>query len=233
MLFPALMKQIAALVLGGATLLTLTGPAAADRRDGDGDGVPAVTASAPAARYSFGVRAGGYGFRNTEHAEMGEWDDCRMDGAGVFAQRTLTPYLFAEAAFDLYTAKDATANEAMPAGMDRISGITTVAAGARVPWRWIQPYVQLGVGLEVTRVEMPEHGLEDRGVYPMGFLGIGAELFATEHLSLGANVRTNVMKHFDHGGDGHTHAAGEPAHPEMSGEFDAAAQGQLFLKYQI
>ena len=225
------MKQIAALLLGGATLITLTAPAAA--QPADGDGVPVVTADAPAARYSFGIRAGGYGFRNTQHEELGEWDDCRMDGAGVFAQRTFTPYLFAEAAFDLYTAKDATANEAMPAAMDRISGITTVAAGARVPWRWVQPYVQLGVGLEVTRVEMPEHGLEDRGVYPMGFLGIGAELFATDHLSLGANVRTNVMKHFDHGGDGHTHDAGEPAHPEMSGELDAAAQGQLFLKYQI
>lgn len=223
------MKQIAALLLAGATSLTLTATADADPADAD----PAVSAAASPVRYSFGVRAGGYGFRNTEHAELGEWDDCRMDGAGVFAQRSFTRHLFAEVGFDLYTARDATATAEMPAAMDRISGITTVAGGARVPWRWIQPYVQLGVGLEVTRVEMPAHGLEDRALLPMGFLGVGAELFATEHLSIGANVRTNVMKHYEHGGDGHTHEAGDPAHSEMSGELEAAAQGQLFLKYQI
>ena len=229
------MKQIAALLLAGATLLTLGGTAAGEPTDGGpaGDAEPAVTGTAPAARYSFGVRAGGYGFRNTQHAELGEWDDCRMEGAGVFAQRTLTRHLFAEVGFDLYTAKEATAMPGAVGAMDRISGVTTVAGGARIPWRWVQPYAQLGVGLEVTRVEMPEHGLEDRAVVPMGFLGAGAELFATEHLSIGANVRTNLMKHYEHGGDGHAHDGGEPAHIEMSGEFDAAAQGQLFLKYQI
>jgi hypothetical protein len=193
------MKQIAALLAVTATSITLSGPAAAEE---------------PSVSYSFGARAGGYGFRNTEQPDQGAWDDCRMDGAGVFGQRSLTRYLFAEVGFDLYTAQD-------PTLMDRISGITTVAGGARVPWRWVQPYVQLGVGLEVTRVEMPEHDLVDRAVLPMGFVGVGAELFATEHLSLGANVRTNVMKHFDHGGG------------EMTGELEAAGQGQLFLKYQI
>jgi hypothetical protein len=223
------MKQIAALLLAGATLLTAGGTAAAEPSDGD----PAVTQTGPAARYAFGVRAGGYGFRNTQHAELGEWDDCRMDGAGVFAQRTLTRHLFAEVGFDLYTAKEATAMPGAVGAMDRISGITTVAGGARIPWRWVQPYAQLGIGIEVTRVEMPAHGLEDRAVLPMGFLGFGAELFATEHLSIGANVRTNLMKHYEHGADGHSHEGGDPAHTEMSGELDAAAQGQLFLKYQI
>ncbi len=225
------MKQIAAVLLASATLVTASGRAGADPAD-SAAADPVVTASSPA-RYSFGVRAGGYGFRNTTHAELGEWDDCRMDGAGVFAQRTLTRYLFAEAGFDLYTARDATPTPEMPAPMDRISGITSVAAGARVPWRWVQPYVQLGVGLEVTRVEMPEeHAAPERALLPMGFLGVGAELFATEHLSIGGNVRTNVMKHFNHGGT-HDHAAGDTAMTEMTGEFEAAAQGQLFLKYQI
>ncbi len=202
------MKQIAALVLGSAAFITLSGRALAE----------------PSVSYSFGARAGGYGFRNTEDPQMGAFDDCRMDGAGVFAQRTLTRYFFAEAGFDLYTARDATPVEGMPAPMDRISGITSVAGGARVPWRWVQPYVQLGVGLEVTRVEMPEHDLVDRALLPMGFVGVGAELWPTEHVSVGANVRTNVMKHFDHGG---------PDDGQMTGEFDTAAQGQLFLKYQM
>lgn len=220
------MKHIAAFLLS-SSLLAFGQPASADP-----DGDPVVTASSPV-KYSFGARAGGYGFRNTQHAGLGEWDDCRMDGAGVFAQRSFTRHLFAEAGFDLYSARDATPTDEMPAPMDRISGITTVAGGARVPWRWVSPYVQLGVGLEVTRVRMPEHGMDDRALVPMGFFGFGAELRATEHLSLGANVRTNVMKHYIHGGDGHTHDAAEPDHSEMKGEFDAAAQGQLFLKYEI
>ena len=224
------MKQIAALLLASASLVTLPAGAGADPVDAD----PSVTSASSPVRYSFGVRAGGYGFRNTQHSELGEWDDCRMEGAGVFAQRSFTRHLFAEAGFDLYTAKEAIATDDMtPGAMDRISGITTVAGGARIPWRWVQPYVQLGLGLEVTRAEMPDHGLDDRAVVPMGFLGVGAELFATEHLSLGGNIRTNVMKHYTHGGNDHTHDAGDPAHSEMTGEFDAAAQGQLFLKYQI
>ena len=223
------MKQIAALLVGTATFLTLTGLAGAD----PDDAAPAVTAAAAPVRYSFGVRAGGYGFRNTQHAELGEWDDCRMEGAGVFAQRSFTRHLFAEVGLDLYTAKEATDPATMATAMDRISGITTVAGGARVPWRWVQPYVQLGLGLEVTRVEMPEHGLDDRAIVPMGFLGVGAELFATEHISIGGNIRTNVMKHYSHGANGHVHDASDPAHTEMTGEFEAAAQGQLFLKYQI
>ncbi len=200
------MKQIAAILLVSAASITMSSAARAE----------------PDVAYSFGARAGGYGFRNTEDPEMGQWDDCRMDGAGIFGQRTLTRYLFAEVGFDLYTARDATPVAGMPDPMDRISGITTVAGGARVPWRWVQPYVQLGVGLEVTRVEMPEHDMSDRALYPMGFLGVGAELWPTEHLSLGANVRTNLMKHFDHSGT-----------EEMTSEFEAAGQGQLFLKYQI
>lgn len=208
------MKHLAALLLP-ALALALPRAAAAEPVAAEG-GDPVV-------RYAFGVRAGGYGFRNTEDPEAGAWDDCRMQGAGLFAQRSFTRHLFAELAFDLYTAEQATPVADMPAAMDRISGITTLAGGARVPWRWVQPYVQLGVGLEVTRVEMPAHDATDRALLPVGFLGVGAELLATEHLSIGVNARTNVMKHFDHGEGG----------GEMTGELEAAAQGQLFLKYQL
>jgi hypothetical protein len=181
-------------------------------------------------RFSFGARAGGFGFRNTEHADAGKWDDCRMDGIGVFAQRSLTPHLFAEAAFDLYTAADATPTADMPQPeMDRISGITTVAAGARMPWRWVAPYVQLGVGLEVTRVEMASHGATDRAVSPMGFVGFGLEGRPTERFSIGLAARTNLIRHYEHG------AAAEGADHDhsMSTEVEAAAQGQLFVKLEM
>src|SRR5262245_57554080 len=111
------MKQIAALLLASAAFITQSSAARADE---------------PSVAYSFGARAGGYGFRNTEDPQMGQWDDCRMDGAGIFGQRSFTRHLFAEVGFDLYTARDAMAVEGMPDPMDRISGITTVAGGARV-----------------------------------------------------------------------------------------------------
>lgn len=193
---------------------------------------PEVEASAPEARYAFGARVGGYGFRNTEHAGAGEWDDCRMDGFGLFAQRTLTRYLFAEAGFDLYSAADPVPSDDMvEPGMDRISGVTTVAAGARIPWRYFSPYVQAGLGLEITRAKMAEHGLEDRAVVPMGFVGIGAELRVTQKFSIGGNVRTNVMKHYVHD-EQSLDLNAEPT-VDMRSEFDTAAQGQIFVRYEM
>ena len=113
--------------------------------------------------------------------------------------------------------------------MDRVSGITTVAAGARMPWRWVAPYVQLGVGLEVTRVEMASHGATDRAVSPMGFVGFGLEGRPTERFSIGLAARTNLLRHYEHGpmttGGEHEHS--------MSTEYEAAAQGQLFVKLEM
>ena len=193
---------------------------------------PDATVEVPfTGRFAFGARAGGFGFRNTEHVGAGKWDDCRMDGIGLFAQRSFTPHLFAEAAFDLYTAADVTPTADMPEPeMDRISGITTVAAGARMPWRWVAPYVQLGVGLEVTRVEMASHGSEDRAVSPMGFVGFGAEVRPTERFSIGAAARTNLIRHYEHGAPA---AGGQEHEHSMSTEYEAAAQGQLFMKLEI
>lgn len=219
------MTRNAALFLALPLLAAAPGAASADTPPDTG------VESAPfQGRFSFGARAGGFGFRNTEHSDAGKWDDCRMDGIGVFAQRSFTPHLFAEAAFDLYTAADATPTAEMPEpAMDRISGITTVAAGARMPWRWVQPYVQLGVGVEVTRVEMASHDAEDRAVSPMGFVGFGAEVRPTERFSIGAAARTNLIRHYEHGPMA---ADGEHEH-SMDTEYEAAAQGQLFVKLEM
>lgn len=195
---------------------------------------PELNKSVSGADYSFGARVGGYGFRNTQHADLGEWEDCRMDGFGLFAQRTLGKHLFAEAGFDLYSAANPVPTEDMDhSGMDRISGITTVAGGARIPWRYLSPYVQAGLGLEITRAKMEAHGLEDRSVLPMGFVGIGAELRFTRRFSFGANVRMNVMKHYVHTGDHSGVDPGAEPEVEMAGEWDAASQGQFFLRYQM
>ena len=217
-----------------ALFALLASAAAAPLANADTEPAHLISRGPSAADYAIGARVGGYGFRNTQHADVGKWDDCRMEGMGVFAQRSVTRNFFVEAAFDLYTARDGTPTAEMPIpGMDRISGTTTVAGGARVPWKWFSPYVQLGVGVEVTRVEMASHGLSDRAVLPTGFFGIGTDLRLSKSLSLGGNIRNHVMKHYVHGNDGHMHEADDGGHTEMAGEYDTAVQGQLFVRYQL
>jgi hypothetical protein len=209
------------------TVLLLAAPLA--RAEPVPDAALAVDA-APAA-YSFGARVGGFGFRNTDDPETGAWDDCRMNGVGLFAQRSLGHYLFAEAAFDLYTAKDAVATADGPPEMDRISGVTSVAGGARIPWRWVAPYIQLGAGVEVTRARMAAVGMEDRAVAPMGFLGIGADLRISPRLSLGAALRHNLIRHYRHDASVALGATGGTG--EMTADYEDAAQGQIILRYEM
>ena len=189
------------------------------------------------AHTSFGFRVGGYGFRNTHDPDKGEWEDCKMGGVGVFGQRSLSKFLFAEAAVDIYSAEDL--QEQVEAGaveMDRVSGIASVAAGAKMPVGRFTPYVQTGLGIEVTRVRA--NGMEDNAVLPMGFVGLGADVRLTDGLYFGMNFRTNVMKHYLHGHDGDdlvpAVGGGEHEHDgHLQSEYDLATQGQFFLRYQM
>ena len=160
---------------------------------------PTVTTEHSRARHSFGFRVGGYGFRNIQPGQEGEWNDCRMNGVGVFGQRDLSRHFFAEAGVDMYFVDNTVFGADGPEyPLDRESGILSVAGGARMfPDSRISPYVQLGVGLEVTRAVLPAESEKHVGVYPMGFAGLGANVRVTRKLALGANFRTNVMRHFD------------------------------------
>ena len=86
--------------LATATVALAPSPATAD--PGTDAPVPAATAAAPAPLV-VGARVGGYGFRRPgavdEHGHVA-WDDCRMNGLGVFVRRPLGR-LFAEAGADL------------------------------------------------------------------------------------------------------------------------------------
>lgn len=208
-----------------AACLLLALPAAAraeaDRSDSDPPG-----AHAHSGRNAFGFRVGGFGFRNTEPGKEGQWDDCKMNGSGVYGQRAITEHVFAEAAFDLYQAD----LEVHP-GMDRVSAVASVAAGARMfPRARFSPYVQVGAGVEWTRLEMGD--LRQSGVYPMGFIGLGADVRITGKFHVGFAARTNVFAHFEHHDAPVAQSAGEHAH-EMTKEYDAAAQGQISLSYRF
>src|SRR5688572_31124661 len=77
-------------------------------------------------RPGFGARVGGYGFQS--HDGSGDWNDCRMNGFGVFGTLDANRYLFGEAGLDFYAA----APEHLAHGMDRVSTIPTLAAGLRM-----------------------------------------------------------------------------------------------------
>ena len=133
-----------------------------------------------------GARVGGYGFRRPAGETGGGtgWDDCRMNGVGVFAQQGLPYGLFVELGLDAYFAAGAP-------DMDRVSGLTTVAGGARLwPGGRFSPYVNLGLGLELTRVELDDQ----RGNYalPLGFIGIGGDV-RVDRFRFGASLRVHAM----------------------------------------
>jgi len=224
------MRNTTTLALAAALLLGL--PVAA-RADSNGATDNHLHSSMRTAHHSFGFRVGGYGYRNTEDPASGEWNDCRMNGLGIFGQRSMSEHLFAEAAVDMYSTAgfpDELASEEQ--AMDRVSALLSVAGGARVTlFDRLSPYVQLGVGAEVTRARL--NGLEDRGVYPMGFFGFGGDLRVTRRFYVGMNVRTNVMKHYVHNGAGSIAAMTEPGHTALQSEYDAAAQAQFFLKLDM
>jgi hypothetical protein len=107
--------------------------------------------------------------------------------------------------------------------MDRVSTIGSVAGGLRMlPGRWISLHVQVGAGLELTRVGMHEHRQSD--LLPMGFLGFGADARIYQGLRVGAHLKLNGMGHYDHH---------EGVMEEMSASPELASQGQIYLRYDL
>lgn len=207
--------------IAAALLLATAGPALAD------------------GPITVGARVGGYGFRNPERVDASghvAWDECRMNGLGVFGRRGFGRF-FAEGGADMYFSE----TFPLPAGADmderqeRLSGLVTVAAGADlVRTKYFVGYAQLGAGLELTQFRFVhgEDTLEDSRALPLGFVGIGGEVRLGARTSLGANLRAHVMGNFD--------AAYEPDRDvwdPMTNHLDvrpeAAAQGQFYIAYSL
>lgn len=180
-----------------------------------------------------GVRVGGYGFREQAAADAMDsgsttgWNACRMNGIGVFADYPVSRVFFVGAGLDTYFSESFPTGEASGSydtPIDRVSGILSVAAGARMfPDALISPYVQLGVGGELTRVRLPALGLEDTAALPMAFFGAGATLRLGDHARLGAHLRVNAMGYYDDA----------QFQRELSPEAELATQAQFFAAYEL
>jgi len=200
---------------------------------------PSVTAMADQPTYDVGLRVGGYGFRRDgDNDRKTAWTECRMDGIGVFGSRSLRGPLFVEAALDLYSSTDFNAPGAehdLPVA--RTSGLFSAAIGARAQvMSRVRAFVQLGAGVELTRVSVPygEQTVRDDLVMPEGFFGAGFDIRVFKRTYLGAQFRAHVMGNFDY----------DPAKldttwtmPTASEVFDpspdAAAQGQFYFRHEL
>lgn len=212
-------------------LLALAGAAAAE---------PAspLTAAASDATYSMGMRVGGYGFRREGAASSTSWDECRMNGVGVFAQRTLRGPLFVEAGLDTYFSTGQGAPTDLP--IDRQSALVSVAAGLRTHFTpWLSGYAQLGTGVELARLSVPygDSTIRDDKAMPEGFFGFGGDLRIAHGTYVGAMLRTLVMGNFDYD-PARLHMTGPwIAAPSASNVFAAtpsfAAQGQFYLRREL
>lgn len=144
--------------------------------------------------FGIGARVGGYGFREVRDDKL-SWQDCRMNGTGVFATLDFTRHFFGEVSADLY---HATAGP-VSGGMDRSSFHTLAAVGARLlPDYFLTPFIQAGAGPEFTRIDVGE--ASDRFVLPEAFMGVGGELnWKSFHFGSTLRVATMGLPVHDHG----------------------------------
>lgn len=201
-----------------------------------------VTTSAPRATYDLGMRVGGYGFKREGDNRPGEgWSECRMNGLGVFGGRSLPGPLFVEAGLDFYSTADGPIGpEATDLPVDRMSGLLSTAIGARMNFTsWLRGYIQLGAGVELTRVSVPygEERIRDTKLMPEGFFGAGAELKIWRGTYGGASLRTLVMGNFNYDPRNLDMSNGWVSPPPASEVFDAspdvAAQGQFYIRHEL
>lgn len=231
----SLPRSVARLSSCSLAAAALAGPAAAEPERPSPDG-------AAVARWDVGARVGGWGYRREGDAQpVDGWRAGRMNGVGVFGSRALTPRLFVELGLDLY-ATDTTvlASPSTDVAADRSSGLVSAAIGARMPLtRWLRGFVQVGGGVEATRVSVPygDTRVRDSRVFPDGFIGAGLDLKLARATYVGASFRMLVMGTFTYDRQRLDMSAGWVTTPTPDEVFDAtpglAAQGQFFLRHEL
>jgi hypothetical protein len=191
--------------------------------------------------YAFGARVGGYGFRRDSGDQRNEWDECRMNGLGLFGERRFGRHLFVETGLDMYFSETfpmAPVEGDLP--IDRFSGLVTAAAGLRArATSWLSGYAQLGLGLELTKVSVPyqDGTIDDQLAMPIGFLGVGGDIRLGKRTYFGANLRAHVMGNFEYDPSQLEMEPGWTTPPGADEVFDpsvdVAAQAQFYVRRDL
>jgi len=194
-----------------------------------------IAKSATLPRYELGIRVGGYGFRRDGGQE---WDECRMSGFGVVGTRDVRGPVFVEAGIDYYATVPVENPDDLP--IDRQSGLFSSAIGLRMQLAsWLRGYVQLGGGLEITRVSVPygDKRIRDTKALPEGFFGVGLDLRLWRATYFGTSFRTLVMGNFDYDparlDPGNMWVAQPTAETVFAASPDIAAQVQFSLRHEL
>jgi hypothetical protein len=212
-----------------ASLVAVSGVAVAD---------PSPVAATPDAPFAVGVRVGGYGFRRANDTSTNAWNECRMNGLGVFAQREVRGPLYLEAGLDAYSSVGP--GEVTDLPIDRQSALVSIAAGAHTSFTpWLRGYVQLGAGVELARLSVPygDSTIRDDKAMPEGFFGVGADLRIARGTFVGATLRTLVMGNFDYDPTRLQMTSPWVAAPSSTDVFSAtptlAEQAQFYLRRDL
>ncbi len=205
-----------------ALILLVSNTAAADNGGG------ATSESSDWLALGVGARVGGYGFRDVTDDGHLRWDDCRMNGVGVFGTVDFGKYLFGEISADYYHA----IGEVIAAGMDWQSLFMLGAAGVRLfPDVIISPFIEAGGGAEWTKITVG--GGSDVRVLPTGFMGVGGE-FDVWDIGLGTQLRVFAMGEPVHGDAPGGHA--RASHMNLDGttaidiEYQVAGELQFYVR---
>jgi hypothetical protein len=200
-----------------------------------------ASASTAAADTDAGFRVGGYGFHREGDTSADSWTECRMNGVGVFASHDIRGPAFVEGGLDAYVSQ--AFPTPAPEGdlpIDRMSGLASVAAGARTNFgKHVRAFVQLGAGVELTKVSVPygdDRVVRDTKVMPEGFFGVGLDLRVAKGTYIGANFRTLVMGNFDYDAS-RLDMESQWVAPQPDVVFDAspdlANQGQFYIRRNL
>ncbi len=199
-------------------------------------------ATSSTSRFDVGARVGGWGYRREgDPTPVQGWRAGRMNGVGVFGSRAVTQRLVVEIGLDLYASDTLLlASPSTDVPVDRMSGLVTTAIGARLPLAsWLRGFVQIGGGLELTRVSVPygDQRIRDSRAFPAGFLGAGLDLKIARGTYLGGAFRMLAMGTFHYDRERLDMSAGWVTTPTADEVFDAtaglAAQGQFFLRHEL
>jgi hypothetical protein len=192
----------------------------------------------PDAMYSFGARVGGYGFRREGSGPSNEWNECRMNGLGVFGQRALPGPMFVEAGLDTYFSIGQGQPGDLP--IDRQSALVSVAAGVQARFApWLRGYAQLGTGVELARLAVPygDTTIREDKALPEGFIGFGADIRLAGGTYAGASLRMLAMGNFRYDPQRLQMTNSWVAAPDASDVFAAspafASQAQFYLRRDL
>ncbi len=229
-------KALSAIITTVTILVTFLGTAYAKPEDNVGaqSGHPSRSAStqksADGGVVSLGARIGGYGFREPGKGRTA-WQSCRMDGFGGFGAFALTRHVFVETGLDFYQATADTVDS----GMDRVTLHTQVALGARAfPDAIISPFVQIGGGVDWTRITLLRNNEDSVEWTPGAFVGLGGELNLIRNMRAGATLRMHAMAHpVGYEARSSYNWESDANREGVSTEVEAATQALFFVRFLL